>query len=72
MSERVVSAFIDRFEGNTAVLFLGEELHEVHLPKSVLPDEAREGSSLRVHIEMDETVASDAKQRIARLIRKLD
>jgi hypothetical protein len=44
------SAVIDRFEGDMAVLLLGEIREHLDVPRSLLPSGAREGSWLRAEI----------------------
>jgi hypothetical protein len=50
-------AVIDRFEGEKAVLLVGETQTSLVVDRSVLPEEANEGTWLRVEIE-DGVVAS--------------
>ena len=71
MSELVVKAFVDRIEGDTAVLLVGDALDEVNVPRRFLPPDAAEGSALIVRFQVDQDAATERKQRIARLIEEL-
>lgn len=71
MSESTFGVFVDRIEGDKAVLLIGEERHELNLPKSLLPAEAVEGAWLTVRIDFDAEATLDAGERIARLLENL-
>lgn len=72
MSTRRVRAFVDRFEGNKAVLLLGEKgVEVVTLPRSLLPPEAGEGTVLTVSIRVEPEKTAEASQRVSKLIREL-
>jgi len=72
-------ASIDRFEGNLAVIIVGDEAVEKVIPKASLPRGAKEGSWLKVEfdgdrlicIEIDEEETERAKQRIAEKLKIL-
>ncbi|MDO8684321.1 MAG: DUF3006 domain-containing protein [Armatimonadota bacterium] len=71
MSKSDVKAFVDRIEGDIAVLLVGDEHYEVNLPKHFLPPETVEGCVLIWHFQLDEEAASGAKESISRLIEQL-
>jgi hypothetical protein len=72
-------AVIDRFEGDYAVLFVGEENRQVIVPRKEIPEGAAEGEWLKVeldgdhvlHVEVDEAETASAKQRIAEKLDRL-
>jgi hypothetical protein len=69
----MMKAVIDRFEGEFAVLIMGEDEQRMNVLKKLLPKPSKEGSWLQVEIQngefisavMDEEEAANAKQRIA-------
>jgi hypothetical protein len=71
MSESIVKAFVDRIEGDIAVLLVGAEQREFNLPKRHLPRGAGEGSALILRIELDEDSTQESRDRITRLIEDL-
>jgi len=71
MSELIVKAFVDRIEGDMAVLLVGDEMDEINIPKRLLPPDAVEGSSLTLRFETNQESAAQRKRRIARLIEEL-
>ena len=66
-------AVIDRFEGNTAVLNIGEDERRIEAPRSRLPKGCKEGDWLKVEldegklvgVESDPQETEQARQRIA-------
>jgi hypothetical protein len=74
-----MKAVIDRFEGNLAVLLVGDEEKKMEVPRKSLPKGAREGHWLQLEMEGDsiKNVAIDkeetarAKQRIAEKLERL-
>jgi len=69
----MMKAVIDRFEGEFAVLIMGEDEQHMNVLKKLLPKPSKEGSWLQVEIQdgkfisavMDEAETANAKQRIA-------
>lgn len=49
----MISAYLDRFEGDLAVLLLGEEMKKVNFPKRFLPEGVGEGDYLKIDIAYD-------------------
>jgi Protein of unknown function (DUF3006) len=67
-AESTHPAFIDRIEGDTAVLLLGEEGRDpLHLPRAYLPPGAGEGT----HLQLRLTVDPEARVRTAREVDSL-
>jgi len=72
-------AVIDRFEGDKAVLLVGEEQDRLVVLKSFLPKGAKEGDWLQVDVEDDRVLSAAidpdetaaAKSRIADKLAKL-
>lgn len=63
---------VDRFEGQTAVVLLGEEEQEaVELPKKFLPEGVVEGDILTVKIKGQKDRTKEAKEKVSRLIENL-
>jgi hypothetical protein len=55
--------FLDRIEGDVAVLILGES-QEVKLPKSLLPSGAQEGEVLQLSLVRDPEATKKAQERV--------
>ncbi len=66
-----MKAVIDRFEGDYAVVLFGDEEIKVGIPKKLLPDDAREGSWLKVSFELDQEGTQKQKEKIQDLLDKL-
>ena len=66
----MISAYLDRFEGNLAVLLLGEEEKKVNFPKSFLPEDAGEGDYLKIEISRDEEKTAEAEAEALRLLQE--
>ena len=72
-------AVIDRFEGDKAVLLVGDEQDRLIILKNFLPKGAKEGDWLQVDVEddrvlsaaIDENETATAKSRIAEKLAKL-
>ncbi len=72
-------ATIDRFEGDKAVLLVGEEQDRLVVLRSFLPKNAKEGDWLQVDVDddrvlsavIDENETAAAKSRIADKLAKL-
>jgi hypothetical protein len=72
-------AVIDRFEGDKAVLLVGEEEDKLIVPRASLPPGVKEGQWLQVDVEDDRILAAaldedetiKAKKRIAEKLARL-
>jgi hypothetical protein len=74
-----MKAVIDRFEGDKAVLLVGEEQDALVVPRAKLPKGVKEGHWLKVDVEddrvlsaeIDEEETSRAKERIDEKLARL-
>ena len=65
-------AFVDRIEGSTCVLLLGEdESVTVNVPNAWLPPGVREGMVLRIDVSIDVTATASAKASVQALLNDL-
>ncbi|MCR5756374.1 MAG: DUF3006 domain-containing protein [Selenomonas sp.] len=55
----MISAYIDRYEGDLAVLLLGEDMKQVNFPRKYLPADVGEGDYIKLDIALDKE-ANDA------------
>jgi flagellar basal body L-ring protein FlgH len=60
---------IDRFEGEYALIEMNRRIF--HIPKVLLPKNAREGDVITIQITVDKEAASQRKQSADRLADKL-
>jgi hypothetical protein len=75
----MMKAVIDRFEGEYAILIVGEDEKRINVPRKVLPKQAREGLWLKVEIRngevcditIDDQETERARQRIAEKLERL-
>lgn len=68
----MISAVIDRFEGDKAVLLLGDEEKQVNFPAKFLPEEVTEGDYIKIDISYDEEATKEAAEEADALLRKLE
>ncbi len=66
-----VFVVIDRFEGNKAVLLLGDEEIQVIWPRESLPDVAKEGDMVTIELQVDHEATSAAKAEADRLLKEI-
>ncbi len=66
-----MKAVIDRFEGDLAVILIGEEEIKVNIPRQLLPAGAREGSWLKISFELDPEGTQKQETKIKGLLEKL-
>ncbi len=66
-----ITAVVDRFEGDKAVLLLADETKQVVFPRVCLPSETKEGDYLTVTIEIDEERTREAKAEAESLLADL-
>jgi len=64
-------AIIDRFEGDMAVILLGDEEIQLDLPRKYLPQKAREGTIMRLSWEIDEAQTESVRDRMRNRIERL-
>lgn len=65
----MISAYIDRYEGELAVLLLGDNMKKVNFPKEFLPAEAGEGDYVKIDITLDEEANDEAEEEALELLR---
>jgi hypothetical protein len=66
-----MKAVIDRFEGQLAVLLVGDENTKFHIPINLLPVGCKEGDVLNISIERDVVGTEQTKERVTDLMAKL-
>jgi hypothetical protein len=66
-----VVAVIDRFEGNKAVLLLGDEEIQVIWPRKSLPVEVKEADILTIDLQIDIEATYEAKTEAERLLKEI-
>jgi hypothetical protein len=74
-----MKAVIDRFEGDLAVLIVGEDQERVNVARGLLPKKSKEGSWLQVEMEegqvrtavLDDDETEMAKKRIEEKLERL-
>ena len=57
----MISAYIDRYEGNLAVLLLGDDMKKVNFPKEFLPADVGEGDYITIDIALDKEANQQAE-----------
>jgi hypothetical protein len=75
----MMKAVIDRFEGEYAILIVGDDEQRLNVPRKLLPEKAKEGHWLQVeildgqvsNITLDEQETEKARQRIAEKLARL-
>ena len=65
----MISAYVDRFEGDLAVLLLGDNMKKVNFPKEFLPAEVGEGDYVKIDITLDEEANNEAEEEALELLR---
>ncbi len=66
-----MKAVIDRFEGEYAVVLFGDDEIKVDIPKTLLPEGAKEGSWLNINFEIDIEGERNQRERIENKLEKL-
>lgn len=66
-----MKAVIDRFEGNIAVLLVGDKEVKVDFPKILLPKGSKEGSWLFLSIDIDREGTKRQEEKIKGMLDKL-
>ena len=67
-----MKAVIDRFEGELAVLLLGDKGgFRLNFPLSLLPAGCKEGDILNISIERDLAATEQARTQVSELMKKL-
>lgn len=72
MSDSPIRVFIDRIEGDLAVVGLSDDDRvKFNLPLKYLPEGAAEGTHLRLSFKVDEASRKTETDRIDKLLKKL-
>ncbi|MFO7951566.1 MAG: DUF3006 domain-containing protein [Bacillota bacterium] len=66
-----MKAVIDRFEGEYAVILIGEDKTRVNLPRKLLPAGAREGKVFDFTLELDQQGEQERKERVRKKLDRL-
>ncbi len=66
-----IRAVLDRYEGEKAVLLVGDDEASVAWPRALLPDGAKEGDVLWVALSVDEQATREAREEAEELLRQL-
>lgn len=66
-----ITATIDRFEGEVAVLLVGPEQTPVNIPRSDLPEGAEQGDVLRLEVTIDREETERRRESIQEKIERL-
>lgn len=67
----IVKAVIDRFEGNKAVLLLGNEEQQASWPRDMLPPGVKSGDYLTFTVSFDKATTEEAHQEASDLLKKI-
>lgn len=66
-----MKAVIDRFEGEYAVVLIGDEEIKLDVPINLLPEGCREGGWLKMRFELDPEGTRSQEEKIVGLLDKL-
>ena len=66
-----IQAVIDRFEGNKAVLLIGDDEAQVVWPRHILSGEMKEGDVLRIDLQVDSQATAAAKAEAENLLQQI-
>lgn len=67
----MISAVIDRFEENKAVLLAGDEEIKINFPRTLLDKNLKEGDYITIDIKYDAEATQKAKDEVAALLKSL-
>ena len=66
-----MKAVIDRFEGDYAIVLVGDNEIKVDIPRKLLPKKVREGTWLNVSFEPDPEGEKKQREKVSKLLDKL-
>ena len=66
----MISAYLDRFEGDKAVLYLGDEMQKLNFPRAYLSSSLQEGDYLTLEIRYDKEKTAAAEAEAQNLLRE--
>lgn len=64
----MVSGYIDRFAGDKAVIYLGDDMVKMDFPKDMLDETLNEGDYVQVSIAFDAEATEKARQEALSLL----
>jgi hypothetical protein len=67
--KRSFTGILDRIEGKTAVVLVGEDALE--MAKELLPEGAKEGDMISFKLELKDKKTKEEKEKMEKLIKKL-
>lgn len=67
----MLSAVIDRFEEDKAVLLIGDEEIKVNFPRKLLDKSLKEGDYITLDIKYDAKATKEAQEEIQNLLKSL-
>jgi len=62
---------LDRFEGNIAVILIGDEGETIEISKDLLPEGCKEGDLISFKLEKKDKKTKIEKEKVENLIKKL-
>lgn len=66
----MISGYIDRLEGEIAVLLLGDDMKKVNFPAKYLPHNTGEGDYLKLEISYDKETTEQAEQEALDMLKE--
>ncbi len=66
-----MKAVIDRFEGDYAIVLVGDVEIKLDIPRELLPKSAKEGSWLNVSFQLDPEGENKQREKVSKLLDKL-
>lgn len=70
--KKTVSAFVDRIEGDLAVIYLGEgQDYKINIPLKFLPNDIKENTNLKFNISIDNKTGDDIAKEVEDLRKML-
>lgn len=67
----MLSAVIDRFEEDKAVLLIGDEEIKVNFPRKLLDKKLKEGDYITLDIKYDAKATKEAQEEVQNLLKSL-
>lgn len=72
--EIVNQVFLDRFEEDQAILYLGDDtssMKKIILPREMLPENVSDGDHLTIKIDVDQEATMDAEDEAISILQRL-
>ena len=67
----MLKAVIDRFEGNYAIVLVGDKEIKLDVLRELLPDGAKEGTWLKISFEINSEGEIEQREKISNLLEKI-